>query len=490
MKDFREKTLLGASWKVIGQIVSQAIQFAIAVILAHLLAPRDFGLAAMVMILTNFGSIIASFGRAAVIQKAEVSQDLLTSMFWLNVAIGMLLTALLAASSPMVAAVYKEPQLLWLTIAFSSTFIINSLNITQNALLQREIDFRTFAIMDITTEVVAGGCCVIAAKMGCGAWSLVLQSVLTSFLRTVILWTQSPWRPDGRFQWRAVRVILDFSIHAFLADAMQYWVRNVDNLLVGLFLGSGPLGIYTRAYAVMLVPINRVARVLSDVMFASFSRIQDKREYVRRVFLKMTRVVALVTFPMMLGVMAVARHFVHTLFGPQWSAMVPVLEVLCVIGLIQSVMMFMRNIYLTQGKASLYLRVEFPLQLLQILGIVIGLKWGIMGVAIGYAAASILVSYPSLYFAGRMIGLGTGEYVRNLFGVLGCAAAMAISLRGLVYVLPQGISSPAALAAEVFLGVLIYCGLLHVLRIEAYEDVKTEVLKKLLPASSAARAAA
>ncbi|MEQ1917814.1 MAG: MOP flippase family protein [Elusimicrobiota bacterium] len=490
MKNFREKTLLGASWKVIGQIGSQAIQLTVAIILAHLLTPRDFGLAAMVIILTNFGSIVASFGRAAVIQKAEVSQELLSSMFWINVLVGMVLTSLLAASAPMVATAYKEPQLLWLTIAFSSTFLINSLNITQNALLQREIDFRTFAIMDITTEAVAGACGVAAAYMGCGVWSLVLQSVLTSMLRAVILWRQSKWRPDLSFQWRAVRVIMDFSIHTFLADAMQYWVRNVDNLLIGLFLGSGPLGIYTRAYAVMLVPINRVARVLSDVMFASFSRIQDNREYVKRVFLKMTRAVALVTFPMMLGVMAVARHFVHSLFGPQWSGMVPVLEVLCVIGLIQSVMMFMRNIYLTQGKASLYLRVEFPLQLLQILGIVAGLKWGIMGVAVGYAAASIFVAYPSLYFAGRMIGLGSWEYVKNLFGVLGCAAAMAVSLRGLVHVLPHGIASPAALAIEVFLGVLIYCALLHVLRIEAYEDVKAEVFKRFNPVSIAAKAEA
>lgn len=490
MKEFREKTVLGASWKVIGQVGSQAIQLSVAIVLAHLLSPRDFGLAAMVIVLTNFGSIVASFGRAAVIQRTEVSAELLDSMFWLNVMVGATLASSLAAASPLIAAAYKEPQLLWLTVTFASVFLVNSLNITQNALLQREIDFRTFAIMDITTEAVAGVCGVVAAMLGCGVWSLVLQSLLTSVLRTVILWMRSPWRPAFRFQWRAVRVIMDFSTHAFLADALQYWVRNVDNLLIGLFLGSGPLGIYTRAYAVMLVPVNRVARVLSDVMFASFSRIQDKRDYVKHVFLKMTRAVALVTFPMMLGVMAVARHFVHTLFGPNWMGMVPVLEVLCVIGLLQSVMMFMRNIYLTQGKADIYLRVELPLQLLQILGIVAGLKWGIMGVAVGYATASIVVSYPSLHFAGRLIGLGCWEYARNLFGVLGCAAAMAASLLGLICVLPDGLAAPAALAIEVVIGVLVYGGLLHAFGVEAYEDVKAELLRRLRSRARAGEAAA
>ena len=216
-------------------------------------------------------------------------------------------------------------------------------------------------------------------------------------------------------------------------------------------------------------------------MFSSLSKIQDERAFVKRVFLKMTRAVALITFPMMLGVLATAKHFVFCLFGPQWSEMVPVLKVLCLIGLIQSVMMFTRNIYLSQGKASVLLRVELPLQLVQVLGIVVGLKWGILGVAIGYAAASVVVSYPSLFFAGRLIGLDCWEYMLNLFGVLACAGAMAAAVWCLGRILPQGLASPLSMVIEVCAGAFVYGGLLHAFRVEAYVEVKAMLLDRFGP---------
>ena len=478
MTNLRNRMLSGVSWKVIAQIVTQAIQLVVTVILARLLTPRDFGLAAMVVILTNFAAVVAPLGRAAIIQKAAVSQELLSSVFWLNVFVGVVLTLIMIACAPFMALAYNEPSLFWLTILFSSTFIINSFGITHNALLQREIDFRSFAIMDITAYVIAGLASVFAAYSGLGVWSLVLQSVVFSLVCISFFWMRSPWRPDLYFRWHAIVEIMDFSVTMLLADVLVYWVRNVDNLLIGLVLGSGPLGIYSRAYAVMLIPINRVARVLSDVMFSSLSKIQDERAYVKNVFLKISRAVALISFPMMLGVLATAKYFVFCLFGPQWSEMVPVLKVLCLIGLIQSVMIFTRNIYLSQGKASVLLRVELPLQLIQVLGIIIGLKWGILGVAVGYAAASVVVSYPSLFFAGRLIGLGCWEYTLNLFGVLGCATAMATGVWYLGRLLPSGLASPVALAVEVCFGALVYSCLLHVFRVEAYVEVKAMLLDR------------
>jgi O-antigen/teichoic acid export membrane protein len=203
----------------------------------------------------------------------------------------------------------------------------------------------------------------------------------------------------------------------------------------------------------------------------------------------MTRAVALVTFPMMLGVMSVAEHFVSALFGPRWLGMVPVLEVLCLIGMIQSVTMFLRNIYLSQGKAELLLRVELPLQLVQMLGIVAGLRWGILGVAAGYAAASVLVSYPAILYAGRLIGLGVREYVGNLLPVLACAAAMGGALWALPRLVPA-LSRSAALPAEIVLGVLVYWGLVHAFRVEGYVEVREIALERLrrLPARGGASA--
>jgi O-antigen/teichoic acid export membrane protein len=486
---FREKTLTGISWKMAGQVGSESIQLAVAVVLAHLLMPRDFGLVAAVIILTNFASVVSIAGRSALVQKEEVSQELLSSMFWLNVLLGLALTALLAACAPLLARAYGEPELLPLTLCFSAMFFINAFGVTHNALFQRAIDFRSFALMDLLACVLSGAVAVAAAWYGLGVWSLVLQVLVNSLTCVAFYWLASPWRPGFVFDGASVREIMGFSVSALLSDVLAYWTRNVDNLLIGLVLGPGALGIYSRAYAIMLVPVNRIARVLSDVMYPSFSSIQKDRAYVKHVFLKMTRAVALVTFPMMLGVMSVAEHFVSALFGPRWLGMVPVLEVLCLIGMIQSVTMFLRNIYLSQGKAELLLRVELPLQLVQMLGIVAGLRWGILGVAAGYAAASVLVSYPAILYAGRLIGLGVREYVGNLLPVLACAAAMGGALWALPRLVPA-LSRSAALPAEIVLGVLVYWGLVHAFRVEGYVEVREIALERLrrLPARGGASA--
>jgi len=446
--------------------------FLIGVILARLLSPREFGLVAMITVITNFASIFAELGfSAALIQRQDVTQEHLSSVFWLNLGAGLLLTLVFIAGAPLIAAFYGEPLLTPLTMFIATNFLISSLKIVQNTLRTKSLDFRTLSIVEISAVGISGAVAIGMAYAGLGVWSLAAQSVILSTVTAVWLWKLGNWRPSLTFSWRAVEGLLGFSLSLFGTKLLNYWVRNIDYLLVGRFLGTTPLGIYNRAYDVMLTPQVGVSRVLSRVMFPSFSVIQEDKRRVRSIFLRMTRTIALVTFPMMLGLFAITEPFVLTIFGPKWSEMVPILRLFSLTGMMQSIGTLNGNLYLSQGRADVQFRVGLVLKLIPILGIVIGLRWGVIGVAVGYSFASIILAYPSFFFAGRLIGLTFWQLLGNLFSVLGCAVAMAALVWGVGLLLPDW-PHWIVLTTQVLFGMLVYILLIHSLKIRAYQEIR------------------
>jgi PST family polysaccharide transporter len=473
MSEFRHKTINGITWSIASRLGRLALMFVINVILARLLSPREFGLIAMITVITSFASLFTELGfSAALVQKQDVRPVHLSSIFWLNLGAGLILTLIFIAGAPLIAHFYQEPMLTPLTILISTNFLIGSLNIVQNTLLTKSLDFKTLSIVEISALAVAGTVAIAMALLGFGAWSLAAQSVIISAVSAAMLWILSSWRPSFVFRWAAIKDLLGFSMSLFGTKVLNYWVRNIDYLLIGRFLGSSPLGIYNRAYDIMLFPLVSVSQVLSRVMFPSMSIIQEDKQRVASLYLKMTRAIALVTFPMMLGLFVVVELFVLVIFGTQWAGMIPVLRVLSLVGMTQSIGTLNGSLYLSQGKADLQLRVGLVLKTIAILGIVIGLQWGIVGVAIGYATASFINSYPSFYFAGRLVNLTYWGLLRNLAGVFGCAALMAALVWATGLLLPTTWPQWVLLTIQVSFGILVYISIVHLAKLRAYREVR------------------
>lgn len=470
--DFRQKTIDGISWSVVGQLGNQVLQFVVTVVLARLLSPHEFGLMSMLIIFTGFAQIFQGVGLgAAVVQYQDITQKHLSSVFWANVASGVVLTGLLAASAPAIASFYEEPILTPMALVVSFTFVITSLSIVHNTLLQKAVDFKTIALMDVGAKLVSGSVAIAMAATGYGVWSLVASTLLHAAASSVILWAVSPWRPSFAFSLDALKDLWGFSVNLLGTQTMNYWVRRLDDLLVGRSLGSDALGVYTKAYGIMLLPLTGVSRVLSRVMFPSLSAIQDDVERVRRVYLRMTRTIALVTFPLMLGLLATAEAFVLGVFGAQWAAMVPPLQVFCLTGLWQSITTLNGNLYMSQGRTDLQFRVGLVTKSLLIVGIVGGLQWGMMGVVVGYSTASFVNTYLTFRYAGRLVDLTFGTLTWNLVGVFGCAAAMGALVFGLGFALPATWPPLLRLATQVTAGVMLYWGFVHGFGVQSYREV-------------------
>ena len=281
-----------------------------------------------------------------------------------------------------------------------------------------------------------------------------------------------------RFKWTAVKELIGFSTNLLGFSSFNYWVRNTDNLLIGRFLGTSALGLYSKSYGIMLLPLTMVSRSIGQVMFPMLSLIQDDKPRVARNYLRITRAIALITFPTMMGLWAVTDHFVPAVFGDQWLGMIPLLKVFCFIGLIQSIGTLNGNLYLSQGRSDLQFKVGLVIGGLGIGAIVLGLRWGVEGVAYAYGTLTILVLYPSISIAVSLVELTFSDVIRNLLGVSTCATGMGFVLLSVGLILPANWSHWTYLALQVPFGMAIYLLFIHLFEVKAYRDVRVLILEQ------------
>jgi PST family polysaccharide transporter len=258
----------------------------------------------------------------------------------------------------------------------------------------------------------------------------------------------------------------------------NYWVTQTDNLLIGKLVGSTSLGHYRLAYSMMLLPFQQVTGVIGQVMFPALSRIQRDAGLIRDVFLRANRVIGLVTIPMMCGLFVVADSFVLALFGPNWEPVVPILRILCLVGVKQPVGSTTSWLFLSQGRTDLQFRWSMVSGAVSVVAFAIGVRWGVIGVAWAFALRSWLLTYHAVSIPGSLVGLSFGAWARNLGSVSACALAMAAGVAALGALLPTGWPPGLTLAALVAAGVVLYAALALGLGIEAWRDTRDLVLEQ------------
>lgn len=476
----RQKTLSGLSWSVVSQIGRQGLTFVIGIILARLLSPEEFGLIAMVTVFTGFATLFADFGLgAAIIQEKEVNNTQLSSIFWINVIAGITLTMVFILASKQIGIFYNRELLVPITKLVAFNFTISSIGIVHRALFSKEIDFKSLAKIEIVSILAGGISAVTLALLNFGVWSLVYQSLITSAVSTIGVWLFNSWRPSFAYNFQEVRKLLSFSINLLGERTINYWVRNTDNLLIGKVLGSSSLGLYSKAYNLMLFPLRNISGVITRVMFPSMAAIKEDRARVGRIFLKVTRVIALITFPMMVGCIIVADNLVITLFGIDWVGMIPILRILSVVGLIQSVVTVVGSVFLSQGRADMQFRLGLIIKPVLIIGIVAGLNWGVEGVAIGYACAVTFAQYINIKWAGNLVGVSYMDMLKNLSPIALWTVVMGLGVTGFSFLLPGHWANWLQLVLKVFVGVTIYSTCIHLAGTKAYIEAYSIVLSQI-----------
>ncbi len=286
------------------------------------------------------------------IRSRDLSPQLLATVFWANVVLGALGTLLLVLAAPAVALFYHQPVITAILRVLALSFVISGLSNLHKALLERELTFRVLARVELLSVLAGSGLGIGLAVVGAGVWALVAQSLATTTLMTVLLWGVAGYLPTLDFSWREVRSIGSFSLNLTGYNMFNYMVRNADNLLVGRFLGATPLGIYALAYRIMIYPLQSVTTVISRVMYPVYASIQNDDARFRAVFARAAGLIALVTFPLMMGVWALARPLILTVFGTQWADAIPLVRILAPLGMVQSIVATSGIIFQAKGRTD------------------------------------------------------------------------------------------------------------------------------------------
>lgn len=457
MTEFRSKTISGLSWSAISQVANQGFTFAVTILLARILGPKVYGLVGMLAVFTGFAAIFGDLGfGAAIIQRKTLDPEHLNAAFWANAVVGMLMTGIMSAVAPLVARFYNEPLLASLTAVISLRFLLDSLCVVQAGLLNRKMEFRKLAVIQIGSGVAAGATALAIALSGGGPWSLVFQTTGGATFSMVLLWLIGGWRPERSFRWGACKSLLGFSGYLLSFNLVNYWSRTLDQLLIGRFCGAAPLGIYSRAYSLMMLPLQQISGVAGKVMLPAFSSIQDDTTRVRHAYLKAISAISLITFPMMIGLFVVSKHFVLGVLGDSWAAVIPLLRLFCWVGLVQSVETTLGCIFLSQGKTGQHFALGCFVAVIFAISFSIGVKWGAFGVAWSYLIGYSIVWYPCWAIPGKLIGLPVTVMIRALVPTFFCALAMGALIQGVDLLLSPRLSHWQCLAVEVPLGVAVY----------------------------------
>jgi O-antigen/teichoic acid export membrane protein len=433
------------------------MQLVTTIVLARLLRPSDFGQVGMAMILIGFVALFRDLGTsAAVVQRKNVSEELLSSLFWGNLAFGFFAMAVLCWLSPPAGNLFHESEIVRLLRALSLTIVISSLSILHQAILERDLAFHRLARAEASAVLLGSLVGIGSALLGAGAWSLIFQSLTVATVTTVILWTSSPWRPKLIFRWAELKSIGGYSLNLTGFNIFNYLVRNADNLLIGRFFGAQELGYYNLAYRLMFYPLQNISDVIGRVMFPAYSQMQRDDARFRRTYLKVAGTIPVITFPMMLGLMATSDLFIKTVFGAQWAPAIPLLIILAPVGLVQSVSTTVGQIYQAKGRTDWMLRWGIIAGFLVLVAFAIGIRSGAIGIAISYAVASAILIVPSFAIPFRLIKLRVRDLGTVLWQPLLSSLVMVSILLGLRIAMPTRLCSEQALGILIPVGIFVY----------------------------------
>jgi O-antigen/teichoic acid export membrane protein len=467
------KTASAVGWTTGAKIAQQALQFGLSIFLMRLLGPETFGLIGMVLVFTGFASIFSEMGfGSALIQRQGLTEAHNSSVFWLTVSSGAAVSAILVIFSPLIARFYDEPLLQPLTACVALTFLLSAPGAVPRSLLRKAMRFDQIAMVQIVSLVLSGAVSVGLALYGAGVWSLVAQSLTVALVGSVLSFWIVDWRPKWIWKRSALRDLAGYGAGLTGFNVINYWARSADNLLIGRFMGADALGLYSRAYSLMLLPLNHIISVLAPAMFPALASIQYDTERVRRAYLRAMRLISFLSFPLMLGLIVVAEPFVLGLLGSQWAGVIPLIQILAVVGMTQSLCNPTGWIYTSQGRTDWMFWWGIGGSSTLVVSIVVGVVLGsVESVAWAYMIGNLIITIPCIAIPGRLIDMRVRDVLRTVTGNLTCAASMALAVWGVHLLLPGHLDSLAELGILVLAGVITYAGLVWLFQLVVIEDL-------------------
>lgn len=431
--EFKEKGLKQTAVK--GSValgISQGMSFGLSltntIVLARLLTPADFGIIGMVTVFINFLIMFKDAGLStATIQREEINRQQISTLFWINSFISLFLGIVIASSSPLIAAFYKKPELTTVTIVLSLSFILQGLTIQHSALLQRHLKFSVLATIDIIGHIVYTLIAIIMAILGFRYWALIGGTMGRTLIIFIFTFYACPWVPGSLRRGTGVRGMLRFGGHLTSSYFIGYLARNLDRILIGRMIGAASLGLYTRAFTLLMQPLTQIRAPLTKLSLPVLSSLKNDPERYRSYFGKILDVSISLALPISVYCFLESEFLIGLLLGEKWMDAVPVFRILSVGGVFVATSGAPGVVMQSHGYSKRYLKLSVVNASIITLSFIVGAFFGLIGVATAYSTSSFLIMIPLVYFGFRGTPITMKLILESIAGPLASALAAGVT---------------------------------------------------------------
>ncbi len=390
-KDLKEKTKVAVFWNIFNILFSKTSRLITSIILARILFPEDFGLYGLTLIVIRFGRRLTNFGFSTVlIQKKEIDKSEIDTVFTASFVINLTVFLVLFFGAPYFSQFVRSPQVTQLIKVISLTFILNTFIMVAESLLKRDLNFKGISIARSARSVFSYSTAIVLAILDFGVWSLILGEVFSVVVNMILVLIYARFVPRIYFKFSIFKNLYSYGMRVSFVQYLDYFINNIDYLLIGRFLGTEALGYYERAFNLMDMTRRQIGRSMNEALFSAFSRIKEDGQRVVKNLTQVLSYTSLVAYPILIGLIFLAPSLVYNMYGPKWLHTIIPLQIMCVSGLVKTIgSTFFPVIFALD---FINQRIKAQVVCLVLLGgsILLFIPYGINGVAVAVVLSSIV----------------------------------------------------------------------------------------------------
>jgi PST family polysaccharide transporter len=449
----------GLTWTLLDTWGSQLLGLFIFILLARLLTEIDFGLVTLAAVFVAFAQLLVDQGLGdAVVQRPQITRRQLDTAFWASVVTGLLITGASVVLAIPISILLGDRRLEPIIQVLSIIFVLTALSSIQMGLLRREMAFRSLALRRLVAVALGGVVGVGMALAGFGAWALVGQQIASALVSVVTLWAVTPWRPSFQFSRQDFGELFGYGINVVGGDMLNFLSRNVDRLLIGVFLGVIPVALYGVGYRILDTSQTLLVNAARKLVFPTFSRLQHDPERIRRAYSRINRASSALTLPGYVGLAMVAQEATVAVFGARWTESGPVAAVLFLAGPVLTVQAFSGAVFNAVGHPEVTLRFRLVTTITNVVGFLVAVLVfrDIVAVAAAFVLRGYLLLPINLYWMRKYAGIPIREHLLELKGVAAATAVMAIAVLLLKIALVSHVHAGVLLLVEVLVGAAVF----------------------------------
>lgn len=468
-EDLKKETVKGVAWSAVEKFSTGGVLFLANIILARILTPKDFGLLAVITIFVQIAQTFIDSGFSnALIQKKDRNQVDYSTVFFFNLAISIGLYIILYFCAPLIAHFFDNSQLTSLTRVVGLNFVIGALVSVHRTRLTVLLQFKQQSLITLISSIIAAVVSIFFAYRGIGVWALVMLTLINISLQTLLFYLTIKWHPSLVFSKTAFKSLFSYSSKLLGASLIHLLYRNIYPIVIGKKFSPTELGYFNRADTFAMYPSTVIGSIISRVAFPIFSRIQDDDVRLRSAYSKYIIFSSLIIFPIMVGMIVLAKPLTFVILKEQWLPMVPMLQILCIDWMTDHLCSINLNVLYVKGRSDLALRLEIIKKTLAIIIFFISLYWGIIGVCWGRVVYGILATYLNSYYTKRLIGLSQWQQIKDILQpfffsfFMGLCVVISIVLISNLYL---------TILVGIIIGIISYLGIIFIIRRKYLEEI-------------------